>query len=86
MRNQLIRYGEGVNHCAEVLDLGVSLNLINKAGAWYSKADGERIGQGKPNVVKYLKENPGYAQEIEQQIREQLMPTEVEVDAAESVE
>ena len=81
-----IRYGEGVNHCAEVLDLGVSLNLINKAGAWYSKADGERIGQGKPNVVKYLKENPDYAQEIEQQIREQLMPTEVEVDAAESVE
>ncbi|MEG3765011.1 recombinase RecA [Alteromonas sp. 14N.309.X.WAT.G.H12] len=69
-----IRYGEGVNHAAEVLDLAVKLNLIQKSGAWYSKADGERLGQGKGNTVKALNDDPAYAESIERQIRDEFMP------------
>jgi recombination protein RecA len=68
-----IRYGEGVNHEAEIIDLATKIKLISKAGAWYSRADGERLGQGKANVVKYLKENPAYAQELEDAIRDQFL-------------
>ncbi|OUV22120.1 MAG: recombinase RecA [Gammaproteobacteria bacterium TMED95] len=75
-----IRYGEGVNHAGEVLDLAVNLKLVSKAGAWYSKADGERIGQGKPNVVKFLKENPDYLEELETKIRAELLPKPTKVE------
>lgn len=75
-----IRYGEGVNHAGEVLDLAVNLKLVSKAGAWYSKADGERIGQGKPNVIKYFKENPGYMEELEAKIRAELLPKPTKVE------
>ncbi len=63
-----IMYGEGTNHLAEVIDLGVDLDLVGKAGAWYSYK-GEKIGQGKANSVKYLEENPEIAEEIESLIR-----------------
>lgn len=63
-----IMYGEGTNHLAEVIDLGVDMGLVGKAGAWYSYGDG-KIGQGKANSVQYLKDNPEIAQEIEDKIR-----------------
>lgn len=63
-----IMYGEGTNHLAEVIDLGVELDLVGKAGAWYSYGDG-KIGQGKANSVQYLKDHPEIAQEIEEKIR-----------------
>ena len=67
-----------------VIDLGVKLELIDKAGAWYSYKD-DRIGQGKENVRNFLKENPEIAAEIEKNIREQLLPkiTAEDVDALE---
>ena len=68
-----IRYGEGVSHVGELLDLGVEEGLINKAGAWYSYK-GEKIGQGKDNAGIYLKENPQVADELESLIREKLLP------------
>ena len=68
-----ILYGEGVSREGEIIDLGVKYELINKAGAWYSY-NGDRIGQGKENVRKFLKENPDIAQEIEQNIRAAVFP------------
>ena len=68
-----IMYGEGINRLGEVIDHGVKLELVDKAGAWYSYK-GEKIGQGKNNVVKFLKERPEIATEIEHAIRVQLLP------------
>lgn len=68
-----ILYGEGISLLGEIIDLGVKLELIDKAGAWYSYKD-DRIGQGKENVRNFLKENPEIAQDLEAQIREQLLP------------
>ena len=67
-----ITYGEGTNHLAEVIDLGVEIGAVGKAGSWYSYGD-EKIGQGKANSVLFLKENPAIAQEIEAKIREEKL-------------
>jgi len=64
-------YGEGVSHTGEVLDLGVEHQLVNKSGAWYSIGS-ERIGQGRDNARKYLKEHPELCQDIENQLREKM--------------
>lgn len=63
-----IMYGEGTNHLAEIIDLGVEMDLVGKAGAWYSYGH-DKIGQGKANSVQYLKDHPEIAQEIEEKIR-----------------
>lgn len=68
-----ILYGEGVSLEGELIDLGVQNGLIDKAGAWYSY-NGDRIGQGKENVRKYMIENPEMANEIDQKLRELLLP------------
>lgn len=68
-----ILYGEGISLEGEIITLGTKLGLIEKAGAWYSYQK-ERIGQGKDNVRQFLKQNPELAQEIETQIRQQLLP------------
>ena len=64
-----ILYGKGISHAGEVLDFGVSLEIIQKSGAWFSY-NGERIGQGKDNARKTLEENPALMAEIEEKIRE----------------
>ncbi len=77
-----ILYGTGINQLGEVIDYGVKLGLVDKAGSWYSH-QGNKIGQGKNNVVKYLKENPEIAKSIEDNIRAQLLPqTDVAEKAA----
>lgn len=68
-----ILYGEGISREGEIIDLGVDQGIVKKSGAWYSYGS-ERIGQGKDNVRQFLKEHPAMAQEIEQQIREKLLP------------
>jgi recombination protein RecA len=67
-----IMYGTGIYRMGEVIDLGVKLNLIDKAGAWYAY-NGEKIGQGKKNAATYLEENPQLAKEIEGKIRDQML-------------
>ena len=61
----------------EVIDLGVKCGLVEKSGAWYSY-QGDKIGQGKANASKYLEEHKEIAEEIEKEIRAQLLniPTE----------
>ncbi len=63
-----IMYGEGISKTGELIDLGVTAEVIEKSGSWYSYGD-ERIGQGKENVRKFLNENPDIADHIEHTIR-----------------
>ena len=63
-----VMYGEGISLEGEIIEQGVQLKLIEKAGAWYSY-NGEKIGQGKDNVREYLKQNPDISQGLEDQIR-----------------
>ncbi|MGB3611547.1 MAG: recombinase RecA [Cellvibrio sp.] len=67
-----ILYGSGINRMGEVVDYGVKLGMVDKAGAWYSY-QGNKIGQGKNNVMKFLQENPEIAKELEQKVRAQLL-------------
>ena len=64
-----ILYGEGTSRLGEILDLGASAGIVEKAGAWYSY-NGERIGQGKDNAREFLREKPELALEIENRVRE----------------
>ncbi len=64
-----IMYGEGISKLGELIDLGVKAELVEKAGSWFSY-DGERVGQGRENVKKYLREHPEKAEKLEKQIRE----------------
>jgi recombination protein RecA len=63
-----ILYGEGISREGEMIELGVTHNIIEKSGAWYAYR-GEKIGQGKDNTRDYLKEHPELAAEIEAKIR-----------------
>jgi recombination protein RecA len=63
-----IMYGEGVSRVGELLEIGVGNKIIDKSGAWFSYKE-ERIGQGKENVKKYLKEHPQLADEILNRIK-----------------
>jgi len=65
-----VLYGEGISLEGEIIDEGVNLDLIEKAGSWYSY-NGEKIGQGKDKVREYLKDNPDISKEIEDLIRAQ---------------
>ena len=67
-----ILYGKGIYRMGEVIDLGVKLKLVDKAGAWYAYK-GDKIGQGKANAAQYLQDNPAIAEEIESEIRRQLL-------------
>ncbi|MBC7623279.1 MAG: recombinase RecA [Aeromicrobium sp.] len=63
-----ILYGEGISREGEIIELGVVHKIVDKSGAWYAY-NGDKIGQGKDNTRKFLKEHPEMAQEIEAKIR-----------------
>ena len=63
-----IMYGEGISKTGELLDLGVQAGVVEKSGSWYSHS-GQRIGQGRENARRFLKENPEMANAIEQAVR-----------------
>ena len=63
-----IMYGEGVSREGELVDLGVSANILEKSGAWFAY-NGEKLGQGKENVKLLLKENKALCEELETKIR-----------------
>lgn len=75
-----IMYGEGISHTGELVDVGTDLEIIDKSGAWYAY-DGEKIGQGRENVKKYLLENPEFEQMLSQKIRDKLLSKEVVEEA-----
>ena len=66
-----ILYGEGISKEGNILDFAVENNIIKKSGAWFSY-NGEKIGQGRDNVRKYMVENKEFTAEIDRQVRELL--------------
>jgi recombination protein RecA len=66
-----IMYGEGISKTGDLLDMGVDKEIIEKSGSWYSY-DGERIGQGRENVKKFLKENPDIYNSLYIKVRNEL--------------
>ena len=63
-----IMYGEGISKTGEVLDMAVENDLVDKSGAWYSYGS-ERIGQGRENAKKWLKEHPDSMNELMDKVR-----------------
>ena len=66
-----IVYGKGISKEGNILDIAVNLDIIEKSGSWFGY-NGERIGQGRENVKKYLVDNPEVMKEIEKKIREKF--------------
>ena len=66
-----IMFGEGISKWGELVDMAVEFEIVQKAGSWFSM-NGERIGQGKDSVKKYLMENPEIAEDVEAQVRAKL--------------
>lgn len=62
-------FGKGISTLGEVVDLGVKYNVVKKSGTWYS-FDGERIGQGRENSKKFLRENPEAYEKIRSGVME----------------
>jgi recombination protein RecA len=65
-------YGQGISREGEIIELGSSLGIIEKSGAWYAYK-GNRIGQGKDNARAYLQSNRDVAREIEELVRGRLL-------------
>ena len=63
-----IVFGQGISREGDILDLAANTDVVNKSGAWYAY-NGEKIGQGRENAKKFLKENPEICQEIEAKVR-----------------
>lgn len=70
-----IMYGQGISRAGDVLDCAVDAKIVEKAGSWYS-FDGNRIGQGRENVKKYLIDNPDVMERVESLIRDSLKKTD----------
>lgn len=78
-----IMYGEGISKEGSILDLAVSINAVEKSGAWYSYNE-VRLGQGRENAKQYLKENKELLAELENKIRENfnLVHNDVKIENA----
>ena len=66
-----ILYGQGISREGDILDKAVEEEIVDKSGAWYSY-NGERLGQGRNNVVSFFKDNPEMLAAVEAQVREKL--------------
>ena len=66
-----IVYGQGISKEGNILDVATDYGIIQKSGAWFSY-DGERLGQGRDNVRKYMEENPEFTKMIDGKVREKL--------------
>jgi recombination protein RecA len=66
-----ILYGEGISKEGDLIDLAAGLNVVEKSGSWFSFG-GERIGQGRDNASRSLKDNPGLRSKLEDEVRKAL--------------
>ncbi|MCG8512603.1 MAG: recombinase RecA [Halanaerobiales bacterium] len=66
-----IMFGTGISITGCILDMGVNVGIVDRAGSWYSYGD-ERLGQGRENAKSFLNENPDLLKEIDQNIRKKL--------------
>jgi recombination protein RecA len=76
-----IIYGEGISREGDLLDLGVTHNIVEKSGSWFSYK-GDRIGQGRENARQFLKDNPDIRQSIDLELRKVLGLVKPEPQAA----
>lgn len=67
----IIEYGKGICKGTEVIDLAIDMDIINKAGSWF-KYQGENICQGREKLIQYFEDNPEWAEEIEEQVKENM--------------
>ena len=67
-----IMYGQGISKWSELVDLAVQMEIVQKSGSWFSMGD-ERIGQGKDSVKAFLIANPDVAEQVEAQVRANLI-------------
>ncbi|WP_138430549.1 recombinase RecA [Fodinibius saliphilus] len=72
-----IMYGKGISRMAEILDMAVEFDIIEKRGSWY-RYGGEPIGQGTDNAIEFLESDPELTEKIEKQIRAEMNPSENE--------
>jgi len=79
-----ISYGEGISKTGDLIDVGVNADIVDKSGSWYSY-QGERIGQGRENVKRFLAENKDMYDDIYQKCREALGFDEKEAEEADAV-
>ena len=63
-----IMYGKGISREGSLLDIGVDLGIVKKAGAWYTY-EGEQLGQGRENAKQFLMENTEIMVEISERVR-----------------
>jgi len=83
-----IIFGHGISKEGDILDLGVEMELVEKSGAWYS-FEGERIGQGRENVKKFLAENTDILDRISNLVREKaglIKNTDADADEGKTAE
>lgn len=66
-----IMYGEGISKEGDLLDVAVEMEIIKKSGSWFSYGE-ERLGQGRDKIKEYMKENPEFAKEVEDKIRDKI--------------
>ena len=80
-----IVYGEGISREGGILDIAVSMDIVNKSGAWFSY-NGQRIGQGRENAKQFLKENSAMCIEIEKLVRNNFTPAAAQNEPVEEEE
>ena len=64
-------YGEGISKVGEILDLGVDMGILSKAGSWFSYGE-TRLGQGRDAVKTLIQDNPELMEELESKIKDAL--------------
>ena len=74
-----IIYGVGISREGSLIDMGVDLGIVKKAGAWYTY-ESDQLGQGKENARAFLVDNPDLANDIESRIRASFVPVEVDAE------
>ena len=79
-----ILYGQGISREGSLIDLGVEVGIVRKAGAWFTY-DTDQLGQGRENARNYLRANPDLANELEKKIKE-LMNIGPQVDVPAGVD
>ena len=72
-----IMYGKGISKVGEIIDLGVELDIVKKAGSWFSYGD-SKLGQGRDAVKNLLEDNPELMEEIEGKIKAKIKGEDLE--------
>ncbi|MFA0962646.1 recombinase RecA [Roseivirga sp. BDSF3-8] len=80
-----IMYGQGISKVGEIIDLGVELGIIKKAGSWFSYKD-DKLGQGRDSVKNLIQDNPELMEELEFKIRKKVKGEEIEEEEKQPVE